>query len=66
MNNNERRGRDNVIIQSYKIGNTLINIADDCIIQDENQRRLQIDSFNRAGYRIMQNLILKEKRDKNK
>jgi len=51
-----------VIIQSYKIGNTKINIADDCMIKDENEKRLQIESFNKAGYRIMQNLILKEGR----
>ena len=50
----------NVIIQSYNLGNTQIKIADDYKLHSEEEQRLQIESFNRAGYIIMQNLIIKE------
>lgn len=51
-----------MIIQSYKIGNTQINIADNSKITDESKRKLQIESFNEAGCKIIQSLLSKEKR----
>lgn len=49
-----------MIVKSYNLGNTRINIADDFQLHDEKQKQMQIDNFNRIGCMIMQNLLIKE------
>lgn len=50
-----------MIIKTYQFGNTKIKISDECIIKDEKLRKMQIESFNRAGCRILQEAQIQEK-----
>ena len=43
-----------MIIDEYKIGNTKIKIADDCKLKEE-EKEIQIQMFNKAGLKILQN-----------
>lgn len=47
-----------MIIETYILGNTKIKIADDCKLQDEQERKNQIERFNKIGFKIMQNQLI--------
>ena len=47
-----------MIIKTYILGNTKIKISDECKLKSEEERKLQIENFNKIGNKIIQNSLI--------